>query len=150
MTSRIESAVECFSRGYNCAQAVFSTYAPVLGIPEEEALRVSTGFGAGMGRLQEVCGAVTGAFMLIGCKHSMVEPTDSATKEEAYALERQFAQCFRGLNGSILCKDLLHCDLTTQEGKKFFTENNLATTVCKRCVRDAATLAEEMLFGPVR
>ena len=146
MTSRIETAVECFSKGFNCAQAVFSTYAPVFGIPEEQALRVSAGFGAGMGRMQEVCGAVAGAFMLIGCKYGMVAPLDAAAKEKTYALEKQFAQCFRGLNGSILCRDLLHCDLNTPEGKKIYTENNLLATVCTRCVRDAATLAEELLF----
>jgi C_GCAxxG_C_C family probable redox protein len=146
MTSRIETAVQCFSKGFNCAQAVFSTYAPLLGICEEEALRVSAGFGAGMGRLQEVCGAVTGAFMLIGCKYGMVEPSNTAAKEKTYALEKQFAQCFRGLNGSILCRELLHCDLNTPEGKQQYTDNNLAASVCTRCVRDAAALAEEMLF----
>ena len=80
MTTRVETAVETFAKGFNCAQAVFSTYAPILGISEREALQVATGFGAGMGRLQEVCGAITGAFMLIGCKHGMVKPEDTAAK----------------------------------------------------------------------
>lgn len=146
MTTRVETAVETFAKGFNCAQAVFSTYAPILGISEREALQVATGFGAGMGRLQEVCGAITGAFMLIGCKHGMVKPEDTAAKEEAYALERQFAGCFKGLHGSILCKDLLGCDLNTPEGKKIFSENTLIEKVCTQCVRDAATLVEEMIF----
>jgi C_GCAxxG_C_C family probable redox protein len=78
---------ERFNKGFNCAQAVFSTYAPLLKIKEEDALRIATGFGARMGRLQEVCGAVTGAFMLISCKHGMIAATDTTSKEAAYAVE---------------------------------------------------------------
>ncbi len=147
MTSRIESAVESHSKGFNCAQAVFLTYAPLLGISEPDALGVSAGFGGGMGRLQEVCGAVTGAFMLIGCKHGMRDPSNLAAKEETYALVRQFAQCFRALNGSIVCRDLLQCDLNTPEGKEVYARNHLNTKVCAQCIRDSATLAEELLFS---
>jgi C_GCAxxG_C_C family probable redox protein len=147
MSSRIEAATERFSQGFNCAQAVFSTYAPALEVEEEDALRVSTGFGAGMGRLQETCGAVTGAIMAIGCKHSMVNPADTAAKEAAYAHVQEFASQFRALHGTTSCKELLGCDLTTVEGRKEFNGKGLAKTVCTPCVRDACRILEETVLN---
>ena len=147
MTSKIEVAADCFSRGFNCAQAVFSTYAPLAEVEQEDALRIATGFGAGMGRLQEVCGAVTGAFMLIGCKHGMVDAADSAAKETTYALMQDFARRFRELHGSTSCRDLLGCDLRTEDGKRQFVERDLLNVVCLPCVRDACAIVEETIFN---
>lgn len=64
-----EKAVSCFNNGFNCTQAVFGTFAPGMGVPEAVAFKIACPFGAGMGRMQETCGAVTGAFMVIGLKH---------------------------------------------------------------------------------
>ncbi len=144
---RIDIAADCFKQGFNCAQAVFSTYAPLLKIKKEDALRISTGFGGGMGRLQDVCGAVTGAFMVIGCKHGMVDSADSASKENAYALVQEFSNQFRQLHGTISCRELLDCDLNTAEGKQQFKEKDLHNQVCLPCVRDASKLVEELLFS---
>lgn len=130
MNNRIEKAAECFSQGYNCSQAVFSTYAPLIGLDYINALRISSGFGAGMGRLQNTCGAVIGAFMLIGCKHGKVNADDHDAKEKVYALIRRFANKFKTLNGSINCKELLGCDLSTEEGIKYAKENNLFSVKC--------------------
>jgi C_GCAxxG_C_C family probable redox protein len=146
MATRVESAVKCFSEGFNCAQAVFSTYAPLFGVEEGCALQVSTGFGAGMGRLQEVCGAVTGAFMVIGCKHGMTNSLDTHEKEKAYGLIKEFEQRFCRLHGSISCRQLLGCDLNTEEGKRIFTEKNLAKVKCTEYVRDASRLVEQMIL----
>ena len=147
MTSKTDVAATTFLKGFNCAQAVFSTYAQDFGIREYDALRISTGFGGGMGRLQEVCGAVTGAFMLIGCRHGMLEEKDTAAKEAAYGLVREFTQRFRRLHGSISCKELLGCDLTTEEGKNEFREKDLSNTVCLACVRDASRIVEEVVLN---
>lgn len=147
MTTLAEQAVERFREGFNCAQAVFSTYAHLAGIDANDALRIATGFGAGMGRMQEVCGAATGAFMLIGCQHGMVQPADTAAKERAYALVQDFASRFQQLNGSLLCRDLLKCDLRTPEGKKEVGEKGLTDTVCVPCVRHAAHIVEDLLFS---
>jgi C_GCAxxG_C_C family probable redox protein len=146
MTTRIEVATECFRSGFNCAQAVFSTYAPSVGIEEESALRISTGFGAGMGRLQEVCGAVTGAFLLIGAKHGMIDAADTTPKDTAYALEQELARQFTQLHGSILCRDLLKCDLRTAEGKSEYEAKDLFNVVCVPCVRDACRIVEETIL----
>ena len=148
MKTRIDIAADCFKQGFNCAQSVFSTYAPLLKIKKEDALRIATGFGGGMGRLQDVCGAVTGAFMVIGCKHGMVDSADSATKEKTYALVQEFAHKFRKLHGgNISCRELLGCDLNTAEGKLQFKERDLHNQVCLPCVRDASKLVEELLFS---
>jgi C_GCAxxG_C_C family probable redox protein len=146
MKTRSNSAVDNFTKGYNCAQAVFSTYAPLLDIKKEEALRIATGFGGGMGRLQEVCGAVTGALMLIGCKYGMVDPGDSATKEKAYALVQEFSERFKKLHGSISCRELLGCDLNTAAGKQQVKEQDLHNKICRPCVRDAGKIIEEIIF----
>lgn len=143
MKSRVVDATNRFEGGFNCAQAVFSTYAPFLGIGETDALRISTGFGAGMGRQQEVCGAVTGALMVIGSKHGMSDAGDVAAKERTYAEVKEFTQRFCELHGSISCRELLACDINTEEGKKDFSERNLSATVCLVCVQNACKLLEE-------
>lgn len=146
MHLRVDSALRCFSRGFNCSQSIFAAYAPLLAeLSHEQALRIAGGFGAGMGRLQDVCGAVTGAFMLIGLKHGMVQEGDLAAKEETYARVQEFARRFREKNGSLVCRELLGCDLGSDEGRRDFAERNLHTTICARCVRDAALLVEELI-----
>ncbi len=146
MVSRIEAASQRFSQGFNCAQAVFSTYAPLLGVEQDDALRISTGFGAGMGRLQETCGAVTGAIMVIGCKHGMVDAANPAAKETAYAHVQKFAHQFRKLHGTTSCRQLLGCDLTTEEGRKHFEGKGLLRAVCIPCVRNACKILEETVL----
>jgi C_GCAxxG_C_C family probable redox protein len=145
MPTREEQAENCFEKGFNCAQAVFSAYAEPLGIPEQDALRVAAGFGGGMGRLQEVCGAVTGAFMVIGCRHGMLHPEDVAARDRTYDFVQQFDQRFRALHGSTNCRELLGCDLRTAEGKKEMKEKNLSKLRCARYVRDAVTIVEKMI-----
>ncbi len=144
MISKIEKAIDTFSRGYNCAQAVFSTYAPSFGIDEAKALKISQGFGSGMGRLQEVCGAVTGAFMVIGAQNGSADLDNTPAKEDTYAQIKAFNTRFRERHGTILCRDLLGIDLNTEEGQQELWEKNLLSTVCARCVRDAAEIIEEL------
>lgn len=146
MKSRVEYATDRFKAGFNCSQAVFATYAPLLGIREDDALRISTGFGAGMGRQQEVCGAVTGAYMTLGSSHGMTDAKDTGAKETTYALVKEFTLRFCQLHGSISCRELLRCDLNTEEGKKDYTERRLSATVCLPCVQDACRILEDIGF----
>ncbi len=142
---RAEQAVETFSKGFNCSQAVFSTYAPLYGIDEKLALKIATGFGGGMARLQEVCGAVTGAFMVIGAKQGMTDPADRPSVGRTYHGVRRFAERFRELYGTIICRELLGgIDLNTDEGQRVLKEKNLTETVCAQCVRDAANILEKL------
>ena len=145
MQSNAESAVKRFYEGCNCAQAVFVTYCAAFGVSETDALRIATGFGGGMGHLQEVCGAVSGAFLSIGACCGMRQVPDQeakdATGKRVYELGRRFAS----LHGSLRCRELLGCDLTTEEGKALFRERKLKDTHCAGYVRDACRLLEELL-----
>jgi C_GCAxxG_C_C family probable redox protein len=146
-----KKAVETLKKGYNCAQSVLFAYAADLGLDPVVALKISSGFGGGMGRIQSVCGAVTGAFMAIGYRYGgyrlgMTKEGDSAAKENTYSLVKRFADEFRQVHGSILCSDILGCDLNTPEGQKHYKNNNLADK-CARCVGDAAELLTKYLSG---
>jgi C_GCAxxG_C_C family probable redox protein len=142
--NRIETAVSRFAEGFNCSQAVFSAYAERLGLDEADALRVAAGFGGGMGRMAETCGAVTGALMALGMKYGGTTP-DRATKERVYQQVRQFAAQFKTLHGSLACRDLLGCDIGTAEGQKIAVEQNLFVAKCPEFVRAAAEILEELL-----
>jgi C_GCAxxG_C_C family probable redox protein len=140
-----EQAISCFAQTYSCAQAVLSTYGPQLGLERELALRVSGAFGAGMGGLGETCGAVTGAFMLIGLKHGKTRPEDAESKERVYQLTREFAEEFKARHGSIMCRELLGCSLETPEQIALARERGLFVTLCPRFVHDAAEIIEQIL-----
>jgi len=146
MSTKPDQAVETFVNGFNCAQAVFSTYAEEFGIDRTEALKISCGFGAGMGRRQEVCGAVSGAMMLIGCKHGKTIREDNTANDLTYQLVRDLSEKFSAIHGSTSCRELLGCNLLTPEGQQFFKENNFRDLKCALYVHDAAELAEEMLL----
>jgi len=143
--TKADEAVECFNKGYNCSQAVLSTYCGEFGMDREQALKVAGAFGAGMGRMCETCGAVTGAFMVIGLKYGKVKVEDEPAKEKAYALVREFAGEFKAKNGSIVCRELLGCDMSTPEGMKFAKEHRLHSTICPKLVRDAAEILDTLL-----
>ena len=145
MSQRSEQAVSYFEN-FNCAQSVISACGPELGLDPETGRRVAGGLGGGMGRLGEVCGAVSGAFLVIGLKHGKVHPEDdeSATKERAYALVYEFAERFRARHGSVLCRELLGCHIGTPEGRTQARETGLFDEVCPKVVRDAVEILEQM------
>ena len=145
MSPRIDAASDRFKSGFNCAQAVFSAYASSAGVTEEDALRIAAGFGGGMGRQQEVCGAVTGALMVIGCKSGSTR-ADSVAKERTYSQVNDFSREFRQLHGSLLCRDILGCDISTAEGRRQVEEGQLSTKVCLGCVQDACRILEETIL----
>jgi C_GCAxxG_C_C family probable redox protein len=143
--NRAEKAVSCFKEGFSCAPAVLSAYASEFGLDNETALKIATGFGAGMGRMCETCGAVTGAFMVIGLKYGKSKADDSQAREKTYELVREFASRFKARNGSIVCKELLGCDLGTPEGMKLAKETGVTATLCPKLVQDAVEILEEIL-----
>lgn len=143
--SKIEQAVSCFKGGFSCAPAVLSAYAEDFGLSNELALKLACGFGAGMGRLCETCGAVTGAFMVIGLKYGKSKAEDNQAREKAYELVKNFADRFKERNNSIVCRDLLGCDIGTPEGMKLAKEKGLTATLCPKFVGDAVEILEEMI-----
>lgn len=143
MTNKVTDAIECFNGGFNCAQAVLSAYCEELGLEREAALKLSCGFGAGMGRLGCVCGAVTGAYILLGLKYGQQLPDDSEAKEKTYAAVQEFAKRFEARNGSVICKELLGVDLLSGD---MSIAAERVEAVCPKMVQDAAEIIEQMIF----
>lgn len=104
---RAEQAREYFTSGYNCAQSVFLAYQDITGIDEVLAATISAPFGGGMGRLREVCGAVSGMTMVAGFIAPNSQPNDNENKKNCYATVQALAEEFRAENGSIVCRELL-------------------------------------------
>ena len=105
--TKAEQAKELFLQGHNCAQAVFCTFAPELGIDDKTALALSACFGGGLGRQREVCGAVSGMCMALSVKYAPKDPTDQAAKAAFYARIQEVCNRFKQENGSIICRELL-------------------------------------------
>ena len=139
---RVEQAVALFTGGMACSQAILATYGPLFGFDRDEAIRIARGFGGGMGRLSETCGAVTGAFMAISLKF---DGTDKQTKEDNYALMQEFARRFKSKHHSLNCTQLLDCDLGKPEDHAKFRELGRMQSHCICYVREAAQHLEELL-----
>lgn len=142
-----ERAVASFKEGLLCSQSVFSAFSEKLGLDRETACRISTPFGGGMARMGETCGAVTGAFMAIGLKYGNVSDwrTEDKEKENTYRKVGEFVSQFNARNGTVRCKELLGCDLSTAEGRKMANDRESFTTLCPKFVRDAAEILEKIL-----
>ncbi len=124
---------------------MLSAYGTRFGLDRETALKVSGAFGGGMGRMGGTCGAVTGAFMVIGLKHGKARDDDDEAREKTYALVQEFTERFRMRNRSIVCRELLGHDLSTSEGRQAVAEKNLFLTFCPGLVQSASDILEEML-----
>lgn len=107
ITDRQQRAENLFLEGYNCCQAVVLAFEDLLPVGREELLALTSGFGGGMGRMREVCGAVSGMTILTGFISPGSDPTNKAAKTANYALVQQFASSFREQKGSIICRELL-------------------------------------------
>jgi C_GCAxxG_C_C family probable redox protein len=140
----VDVAVELFKSGCACSQAVLGVYGPRYGLDEARAMRVAAGFAGGM-RLAETCGAVTGAFMVFGLAHCGDGCKTAEGRKTAYGAVTSFAQRFSERHGSLVCRELLGCDISTPEGAKAATEQGLFRTKCVQLVRDAAELVEELV-----
>ncbi len=143
--NKVEEAVSCFKKSFNCAQAVLSAYGPSLGLDKEKALRVAGAFGGGMAHMGEVCGAVTGAFMVIGLKYGKVRADDDLSKERTYQVTLELVEKFKSRHGSILCRKLLGHNISTPAGWEQAKREELFSTLCPQLVRDAAQILEEIL-----
>lgn len=141
---KVDLAVETFKSGFNCCQSIISVYGPDLGLEKELALLVSSGFGGGLGRTGEVCGAVTGAIMVLGLKFGYTIFSDEA-KEKIYNIVREFITRYKERNNSILCKELLGVDMSTPEGRKLVHDKGLTKTLCPKFIKNSAEILEEIL-----
>lgn len=133
----IEEAVRLFENGYVCSQAIFAAFSEDFDLSKDMALKIGVCFGSGM-RKAEVCGACTGALMVLGLKYG----EDKAKSVEAC---ENFLDDFESKNGSIICRDLLGCDISTPEGVQKAIDNNLFKEFCPKMVESAARIVDEMI-----
>ncbi|MFX0073699.1 MAG: C-GCAxxG-C-C family protein [Candidatus Hermodarchaeota archaeon] len=143
--NKVEEAVSLFLNGFRCSQAILSTYGTEYGLEKDISLKLASPFGAGMGSLGNTCGAVTGAFMVLGLKFGNKKANEIKKKAKAYEVVREFVDKFKSRNGTIMCKELLNCDIDTSEGRNSAIEQKLFVEVCPKFVKDAAEILDEIL-----
>ncbi len=143
--SDADKAITTFKEGFSCSQSILSTYGTKYGISHDLALKISGPFGGGMARMGKTCGAVTGAFMVLGLKFGTISSSDKEKKERLYELTKVFTKQFKARNGSISCRKLLGCDISTTEGMKILKEKDLVNTLCAKFVRDSAQILEQLI-----
>ncbi len=144
MSAKSEQAVERFRNGFNCSQAVLGSYCEQFGLECEKAFKVATGFGGGM-RMGGTCGAVSGAFMVLGLKYGNTTAENKEAKAKTYTKVEEYTNRFKARNDSVTCRELLGCDLSTPEGMKEAKEKGLFSSICPKIVQDAVEIIEEML-----
>lgn len=145
MSRYSDRAVELFMQGKNCSQAVFVAFATDLGLSEETALAISIGLGGGVGRMREVCGAVSGSAMVVGLKYPEL------SKAEVYEKVRAIADEFKKTNHSIVCKELLGLSKPeTSSIPEARTQEYYQKRPCIKIVEDAALATEKILFGEAK
>lgn len=146
MNSIRERAMELFKQGYNCSQSVFGAFCEECGMDFETALRLSSSFGGGMGRLREVCGAVSGMFMVAGIKYGYTDPEDSISKAEHYKRIQELAKQFKEKNGSLVCRDLLGLSVQSESYiPEKRTDEYYKKRPCGELVGDAAEIIYEFI-----
>lgn len=134
----VEEAVQLFEDGYMCSQAVLAVFCEEFGLSREQAFKISISFGSGM-RKGEVCGACTGAIMALGLKYG-----ENKSKSDEMCVK--FLDSFKKENGSYICRDLLDCDIRTEEGIKYAIDNNLFKEICPKMVESAVKIAQELIL----
>lgn len=140
-----QAAVEHFASGFNCAEAVLLAIAQALNLDTKQIPAIATGFGAGIGRCGEVCGALSGAVMALGLRHGRSTPDDARAKDALYAKTDELLQAFQEEFGDIRCLSLTGCNFRTPEGTARFRELGLHKTLCPQFVAFAAEYACRMI-----
>jgi C_GCAxxG_C_C family probable redox protein len=146
MKNKSDKAVAMMTAGFNCAQSVLGVFCADLHFDKDTALKLATGFGAGMARKQEVCGAVTGGILVIGLKSGRGSADERSATESTYLLVEKFMERFNAKHGSCLCRILLDgCNLLSESGRNFCNENKLSEKICRPCVAEAVRILEDIL-----
>ena len=142
--NHVDKASKMFYDGYNCAQAVAVAFCDVTGLDEKTTAKMVSPFGGGMGRLREVCGAVSGMLFVLGCLYGYDESTDDEAKKQTYQQVQELAKAFQAQNGSIICREILK-NPPTDPNPFPRTEEYYATRPCVRMVATAAKLMDDFI-----
>ena len=139
-----ERALDYFDRKFHCSQAVLAAFASECGLTEEQALKLGACFGSGM-RKGEVCGACTGALMVLGALYGQYDKADPDSRTRADEVNDKMMERFAKVCGSYVCNDLLGCDVSTTEGRNYCRDNNLFTEFCPKMVANAVDVLEQII-----
>jgi len=143
--SKADDAHRLFLKRFTCSASVFSAFSGELGLDPDTAKKIACGFGGGLSKTGNLCGAVSGAIMVIGLKYGKCEEGDDAATEKTRALTRQFIAEFTKKNGSINCTELLGYNLSNPEEYAQARDEEIFVTKCPLMVRDAADILEKIL-----
>ena len=139
-----QKALKYFEEKFHCSQAVFAAFSEEYGLPEEQALKIGGCFGSGM-RKGEVCGACTGALMVLGLAYAKWDKDDEESKIRSDIVCDKFLDEFKKENGTYICNQLLKCDISTPEGIQYALDNQLFTEFCPKMVESATLITEKLL-----
>ncbi|MHB1454611.1 MAG: C-GCAxxG-C-C family protein [Saccharofermentanales bacterium] len=145
MSRHSDLAKELFGKGYNCSQSVFAAFCDETGLDFDTALKISSSFGGGMGRLREVCGAVSGMAMVAGMKFGYTDPHDDNAKARHYELIQSLALTFKKRYGSYICRELLGVDGADNPIPEVRTTEYYNTRPCAEYVEYAAELMDQLI-----
>jgi len=143
--TKAENARQLFLQGYNCAQSIAGAFCQDMNMDFNAAIKIASPFGGGMGRLREVCGAVSGMFMVLGAKYGYTETADKQQKTKLYYSVQALAKEFTNINGSIICREILGGKIDCGFVPDDRTEEYYKTRPCAEKVYDAACILEKYL-----
>ncbi|MCX7679110.1 MAG: C-GCAxxG-C-C family protein [Spirochaetes bacterium] len=143
--THVEQALFHFRNNFNCAQSVFSTFGPLYGLDADTCLKIACPFGGGMARLGHVCGAVTGALMVIGLSHGKGVDDGEDCKNRTYTLVLEFIKRFQEHHGSIFCSELIGYNLSNPIEYERAKAENVFTVKCENYLIASVKILETML-----
>ena len=143
--SESEKAREQFANGLNCSQSIIAQYAEKYQLDIATACKLATGFGGGMGRMGNTCGALTGAYLVLGLEYGSESAAQKDKKDQTYEKIQDLTQRFQQKNGTCNCRDLLGYDISTPEGYQQAKKQGLTRTKCPGFVKDAVDILEDII-----
>lgn len=143
--TRSAEALKAFNSGFNCAQSMLHTYGKEFFREDAFALKLASGFGAGVSYRGEMCGAVSGSLMVIGLYYGYADLTMELEKELNYLVAREFMTAFEQCNGSLVCNQLVKSEINTPEGLDYARQNGLFNKTCPGLIISAAEILESLL-----
>ena len=144
LESKVEKSANYFKNGFNCSQAVLAAFASDFGLSEEMALKIATQFGGGA-RKGEMCGAVSGALMVLGLKYGHYHYNALEEKGNAYKIAEDFMNRFIAKKGTVVCREMLGYDVSKPEDMIKIKEMDLFKKTCPEMIKCATEIVEEML-----
>jgi C_GCAxxG_C_C family probable redox protein len=143
--SNPKEAKEIFTQGFNCAQSILFTYGKEYFKENTIALKLASGFGAGISYRGELCGAVSGSLMVIGLHYGYSDLTMDISKEMTFKVTKEFIEAFEKRNGSVICNQLIKSEINTREGLEYARQNELFKKTCPALVESASEILESLI-----